>query len=170
MRDVLIIDGYNIIGAWGELRKLVKQDGLEEARDLLIEKLIEYQASTGREVYIVFDAYKVPGIRQQYTQKQLHILYTKQDETADELIEKMVRVSEKYTSQIYVATSDFTEQQITFGDGALRITARELIQEIDRVKKKVRERVAKMEQQPKRTLGDALDPGISKIFEIWRRK
>lgn len=61
MRDVLLVDGYNMIGAWPELSALV-QSGMQEARDRLLERLADHQAYSGRRVIVVFDAYRVPGL------------------------------------------------------------------------------------------------------------
>ena len=86
--EILLVDGYNIIGAWPELRELRKHD-LAAARDLLVEKMAEYQAYTGMRVIIVFDAYEVQGIEKKEKNYKVEVIFTKENETADERIEKL---------------------------------------------------------------------------------
>lgn len=86
---LLIVDGYNMIGAWPELVKLKKQDKLEDARDDLLNRLSNYAKYEGIEVIIVFDAQLVPGIQQTYKKSRLTVIFTKEDETADSYIERI---------------------------------------------------------------------------------
>ena len=86
--DILLVDGYNIIGAWPELRALKEQD-LAAARDRLVEIMAEYQAYYRYRVIIVFDAYYVQGIEKKYKNHKVEVIFTKENETADERIEKM---------------------------------------------------------------------------------
>lgn len=169
MKEYLIVDGYNIIGAWPELAKL-KDIGLEEARDRLIDQLAEYQAFTGMKVYVVFDAHQVPGLGGKYEQSRLQILYTKEKETADELIERLTTDLIGRRRRVFVATSDMTEQHVIFGKGALRIPARELLVKIRQSQKEVRERI---EEPPFPSKGNTLDSKLSselkELFEKWRR-
>lgn len=116
MEEVLIVDGYNMIGAWPELKALA-ETGLEEARDRLVAALADYQGFSGRKVILVFDAHQVPGAGATYRTFGLDIRYTKEKETADELIERLVGELESRRRRIYVATSDFVEQHVTFGRG-----------------------------------------------------
>jgi predicted RNA-binding protein with PIN domain len=167
MKEVLFVDGYNVIGAWSELRE-AKSNELEVARDLLIDMLAEYHVYTGRDIYIVFDAHQVSGNSKTYTIKGIHVIYTKQEETADEWIERMVRVTEKHTSRIYVATSDVVERQVTFGDGALRISTSELKKELERAKRRIRKDMEKLDAN-RNTLDNRLDQKVLDIFEKWRR-
>lgn len=83
------MDGYNIIGALPELRQL-KNVNLSHARDRLIERMAEYQGFTGYRVIIVFDALYVKGLEKQYRQHKVEVIFTKENESADERIEKMV--------------------------------------------------------------------------------
>ncbi|HEU4962512.1 MAG TPA: NYN domain-containing protein [Bacilli bacterium] len=170
MRETLIVDGYNIIGAWPDLRSL-KVESLEAARDGLIDALKDYKAFTGREVIVVFDAHLSVGRQAEETIGGVHILYTKENETADELIERLVyeREAKKSRGHIYVATSDYVEQQVTFGEGALRISARELRIDVVAARKEIREQVEDL--GPKRTLlGQRLNPEVAAFFEQLRRK
>lgn len=165
--DILIVDGYNMIGAWPELVQL-KQKDLAAARDRLIEILAEYQGFTGFKVIIVFDAYGVKGIEKRYRQHRVEVIYTKSEETADERIEKLANELNSRTTQIYVATSDFTEQWAIFGQGALRISARELLEEVADTDRRIEKRVEKtQEKAPLRKID--LSQDLTEIFEKWRR-
>ena len=87
--DILLVDGYNIIGAWEELGGM-KRKKLADARDRLIERMAEYKAHTGWRVIIVFDAHLVPGIEKKKRHHNVEIVFTRENETADERIEKLV--------------------------------------------------------------------------------
>lgn len=170
MREVLIVDGYNIIGDWPRLRKL-KQDSLEASRDQLIDDLKDYKAVTGRDVIVVFDAHLARGGQTEETIGGIKLYYSKENETADELIERLVYEleSEKVRRHVFVATSDYVEQQVTFGGGALRISARELGIDVQVAKTRIREKVES--QQPHRNrLYDHLTPEVREMFEKLRRK
>ncbi len=136
--DYLLVDGYNIIFAWDELKVLAK-DNLESARIRLAEILCNYQGYRNCTVILVFDAYRVkgnPGSRIKYN--NIHIVYTKEAETADSYIEKTVhRISRDYN--VTVATSDATEQIIIFGAGANRLSANGLKEEVTRINQEIRE-------------------------------
>ncbi len=121
----LLIDGYNIIFAWEELKEMSKLN-LESARSLLIEVLQNYQGYTDEKILLVFDAYKQPGnIGSTENYGNLKVVYTKEGQTADQYIEKFVLENIKKL-RITVATSDGLEQMMVFGQGALRMPAREL--------------------------------------------
>lgn len=133
---VLIVDGYNIIGAWEELQQL-KEKEIGQARDRLVEWMAEYQAYSGHRVIIVFDAYYVKGISSKLKQYKVEVIYTKEKETADECIEKLVKEVKNVKTQVYVATSDYAEQRTIFGQGALRKSARELFIEMQDIEKEI---------------------------------
>lgn len=165
--DILLVDGYNIIGAWPELQQLKKRD-LAAARDLLIERMAEYQAFSGYRVIIVFDAFYVQGIIKKYRNHKVEVIFTKENETADERIEKMAISLNNRKTQIHVATSDFTEQWAIFGQGALRISARELENEMNAIKKGIEKSVKKI--QEKRPISKIpISNEVAEIFEKWRR-
>jgi hypothetical protein len=167
MTDLLIVDGYNIIGAWPELAKL-KELSLEEARDRLIDILAEYQGFSGLRIHLVFDAHQIPGLGGKYEQSKLQIYYTKEKETADELIERLVSKLSGRRKQIYVATSDMTEQHVTFGMGALRISARELLTKIRQNKQEIRTKITDP-PAARNTIDSRLNQEIRDNFERWRR-
>jgi predicted RNA-binding protein with PIN domain len=134
--DVLLVDGYNMIGAWAELERLKERD-LEEARDRLLDRLADYQGFSGMNVMVVFDAHQVPGLGATYKQYNITVVYTKEKETADECIERLVKELAVRGRNIYVATSDLVEQHVAFGRGALRISARELLIDLEQNRKDI---------------------------------
>ncbi|GAS83610.1 MAG: NYN domain-containing protein [Paenibacillus sp.] len=169
-RDVLLVDGYNMIGDWPELTRLA-ESGLEEARNRLLFRLADYQAFSGRRVIVVFDAYLVPGLGKSFTQSKVQIYFTKEKETADECIERLVRELSMRRRQIYVATSDMVEQHVIFGQGALRVSARELLIEVEQNEKELKKRLEEDQAKTTRnTLGGKLSPDVLKEFERWRRE
>ncbi|PGT17694.1 NYN domain-containing protein [Bacillus cereus] len=148
MNDILIVDGYNIIGAWGDLKKLRDVD-LQSSRDALIDKMADYQGYTGTKVMIVFDAYTVHGIEKKVKQSRVEVIFTRKNQTADEKIEQLAIELRNINTQIYVATSDYTEQWIIFAQGALRKSARELELEVQAMEQQVRRRTTDTkEKQP----------------------
>ncbi len=137
-KQVIIIDGYNVIGNWPELAQLKEQDQLAKARDRLLEILTEYRRYTEAEITVVFDAMYVPGITQRYDHYNLEVVFTQQDETADSYIEKLASKVNNHLIQLTVVTSDQAEQWTVFSRGALRISSREFGQEIQRVRQEVK--------------------------------
>ena len=134
----LLVDGYNIIFAWEELNILAK-DNLEAARGKLQDILCNYQGYTGVHLILVFDAYRVkgnPGTVTKY--HNIHVIYTKEAETADMFIEKTTKeIAKKH--QVVVATSDALEQMIIMGHGAIRLSANGFWDEIERVNALIQE-------------------------------
>lgn len=165
--DILLVDGYNIIGAWPELQRL-KANDLEGARDLLIAKMAEYQAFTGYKVIVVFDAHLVPGVQQVYNQHDVTVVFTNENETADEKIEQLVIELKDVLTQLHVATSDYAEQKAIFGQGALRKSARELLIEMEKIDKSI-ERNIETNYTVKRPSKIRLSPDIQEKFEKMRR-
>ncbi len=165
--DILLVDGYNIIGAWPELRELKNKD-LASARDRLLERMAEYQAYSGYRVIVVFDAHFVKGTEKKYKNYKVEVIFTRNNETADERIEKLAISLNNRKTQIHVATSDFTEQWAIFGQGALRKSARELLIEMDSVEKKIEKKVQKI-QENSPTSKIPLSNEVAEIFEKWRR-
>lgn len=145
--DVLLVDGYNMIGAWSELREL-RDVNLDEARERLLSMLADYQAYPVRKIIAVFDAYRVPGLGAKYAQGNITVQFTKEKETADECIERLVRELRNHCRQIYVATSDMMEQNVAFAQGALRISARELRLMILQARREVEMKIREQSIQP----------------------
>ena len=134
----LLVDGYNIIFAWEELKDL-SQVSLDAARMRLMEILCNYQGFTSEKLILVFDAYKVkgnPGSVENY--HNISVVYTKEAETADMYIEKVTKkIAKKH--RVRVATSDGMEQMIILGHGASRLSARAFREEVEHVNAQIRE-------------------------------
>ena len=144
--EYLLVDGYNVIFAWEELKELAEVN-LDSARGQLLDLLCNYQAIDGRELIAVFDAYRLQGHPTECLDyHNIHVVYTKEAETADHYIERFTHeYSKKY--QITVVTSDGLEQVIIIGQGCLLISSREF-HEI--VKKASRETMETFERDEKR--------------------
>lgn len=168
-RDVLLVDGYNMIGGWPFLAKLANSS-MHEARDVLLEKLADYQAFSGLRVVVIFDAYRVPGLGRSYTQGKVQIYFTKEKETADECIERLVGEFSHRRRKIYVATSDLIEQHVIFARGALRLSARELLNEVEQSEREVQQKITKEQPKSRNTLDGKLPPDVRQMFERWRRE
>jgi small GTP-binding protein len=143
-KEYLLVDGYNIIFAWEDLKALAEVN-LDSARDRLMDLMCNYQGYTGCELILVFDAYKVkqnPGSIEKFN--NIYVVYTKEAETADMYIEKTThQLGRKY--KVTVATSDGLEQLIIMGQGALRLSARNFREEVDRVNNSIREKISYMD-------------------------
>ena len=121
--EYLLVDGYNIIFAWDEL-KSISRDNLDAARQRLMDILSNYQGYRRCEIILVFDAYKVPrGVGEVSRYHNIHVVYTKEAETADAYIEKATYALSRKKHRVRVATSDNAEQLIILGHGALRVPA-----------------------------------------------
>lgn len=137
-KEYLLVDGYNIIFSWVELKELAKEN-MDAARYRLMDILCNYQGFKKCTVILVFDAYKVKGGQgevQEY--HNIHVVYTKEAETADQYIERVTHEVAK-ENHVVVATSDAVEQLIILGKGAIRLTARELQEEVLRINDIIRE-------------------------------
>lgn len=144
--DILIVDGYNIIGAWPELIELKKKD-LALARDRLVEILADYAGYTGTKVIVVFDAYEVKGLERKYRNYNIDIIFTKENETADEKIEKLAVQLTNRRTKVFVATSDYAEQWVIFGQGAFRKSARDLYNEIQEMEKNLQTKLDTIQER-----------------------
>lgn len=137
-KEYLLVDGYNIIFAWEELNELA-QVNMDAARGCLQDVLCNYQGIKKCELILVFDAYKVEGFSgeiQKY--HNIHVVYTKEAETADQYIEKVAHeIGRKYL--VTVATSDGTEQVIIRGQGCRLLSAKELKEEVEFANKELRQ-------------------------------
>ena len=138
VKQYLLVDGYNVIFAWKELDELAKHN-LDAARSKLMDILCNYQGYHKKEVILVFDAYKVkgnPGEVQEY--HNIHVVYTKEAQTADSYIEKATHELAK-KHDVTVVTSDGLEQRIIMGQGARRVSSREFELQIKEMEQEIRE-------------------------------
>ncbi len=162
--EYFLVDGYNIIFAWEELKELAKEN-IEAARNKLMDILCNYQGYKKCTVILVFDAYKVEGAWieiQKY--HNIHVVYTKEKETADQYIEKVVhQIGRKY--HVTVATSDGVEQVIVVGQGANLISARELEEEVELIKREIQEEYLEKRTRGKNYLFDHMDEELSERME-----
>lgn len=134
----LLVDGYNIIFAWDELKKIAAEN-LDAARNELIHMMCNYQGYDGSELILVFDAYKVKGKKRDVERYlNINIVYTKESETADSYIERVTHQLSK-NHRVRVATSDGPEQLIIFGNGAMRISADEFHKRYLNAEKEIRD-------------------------------
>ncbi|GAA3644003.1 NYN domain-containing protein [Asaccharospora irregularis] len=170
INSYLIVDGYNIINAWDDLKELAKED-LEGSREKLIGDIIEYSEFTGHKAIIVFDAYNVKNSREKVEKrKHITVVYTKEHQTADSYIEKFMDSISRYDS-VKVATNDYAEQQIVLGKGAARITARELKLDLDQAKSRLKDKNSSSRKKIDRNwLEDRLDKETLSKLENIRRK
>ncbi len=144
--EYLLVDGYNIIFAWEELKKLAAQD-VSAARGALEEILSNYQGFRKCVVILVFDAYKVKGNPGSVEKKgNIYVVYTKEAETADAYIEKATYDLGK-EHRVRVATSDALEQMIILGHGALRVSARTFQAEVEQAEGEISALVARHNQR-----------------------
>lgn len=133
----LLVDGYNIIFAWQELKELAATN-IDAARGKLADDLCDYQAMIGCNLILVFDAYKVKGnLGQMQEYHNIQVVYTKEAETADQYIEKAAHQM-GHEKDVTVATSDGLEQLIVWGQGCRLMSARQLKEELQRVKEVIR--------------------------------
>ena len=147
-----IIDGYNVIFAWEDLKALAQQD-LGAAREKLMQLLCNFAAFTHYEAVLVFDGYKVPqNPGEKFDFHGLHVVYTKEHETGDMYIEKLLQEIGK-NEQVRVVTSDNLIQLSAVRSGVLRVSAREFEEEVAAVSDQIGALLAK--QAPaKHTIGD----------------
>lgn len=155
-KEYLLVDGYNIIFAWEDLKELAAVN-IDGAREKLMDILCNYQGFKKSTLILVFDAYKVkgnPGSVETY--HNIHVVYTKEAETADQYIEKTVHeIGRKY--RVTVATSDQLEQVIILGQGGQRMSARELLEDVIEVSHQIRETTRQKRSSEKNYLFDHLD-------------
>ncbi|CAI2634979.1 NYN domain-containing protein [Apilactobacillus apinorum] len=146
-KQLLLIDGYNVIGSWPELNKLKLEDRLSDARDALIHTISEYKKYRDVDMKIIFDAMYVPGLSKKDNKYDLDIIWTSKDETADSYIEAYARQKQSRFVQVVVVTSDQAEQWTVFSAGALRISSRELLRDVQRSKKEIKSHVKNYSNQ-----------------------
>lgn len=164
VREYLLVDGYNVIFAWEDLKELAEVN-IEAARNKLMDILCNYQGFRKCTVILVFDAYKVEGYAleiQKY--HNIHVVYTKQAETADQYIEKVVhQIAGRY--HVTVVTSDGVEQVVTLGQGGTLISSREFREEVETVRRQIREEYESRRESGKNYLFDHMDEELARRME-----
>lgn len=163
-QEYLLVDGYNVIYAWPEL-KVLAEEKLENARSKLLDSLIKYQGIRRCQVILVFDAYNVQGhIEEIQSYGSVHVVYTMEAQTADQYIEKFAHDHQK-KYDITVATSDGLQQIIIRGSGSKVMSARELIEEINRMNERVMQSYKEQQQSTRNYLEDALPDETKKRMD-----
>ena len=162
--EYLLVDGYNIIFSWEELNELAKVN-LDAARNKLMDILCNYQGFKKCILILVFDAYKVKGgVGEVLNYHNIHVVYTKEAETADLYIEKITHeIARKH--QVTVATSDAMEQLIILGHGAIRLSANDLKEEVDRINEQIRRDYLDKQPTGRNYLGKHLSDKILEFVE-----
>ncbi len=167
MKALLIVDGYNVIGAWKEAEK--QGWTMDEARDRLQRLLMDYSGYTGEEVILVFDGYQSD---KRLTTEEKHgdvtLVFTKHGETADSYIERLVAQKPKYR-QARVATNDGAEQAMVLGSGATRMTARELLRELRQLRQAGFDAHAGSRTMARSSLASRLPKDVREALEKLRR-
>ena len=171
-QTILLVDGYNVIGAWPKLQKVKERQGLEEARQGLIERLTNYSAFHGCPTKIVFDAHyqQRMGMQEQITE-HLEIHFTDAGQTADSYIEIFCagarhRITE--FQRIIVATSDRDQYLTVMGYGAEWMSSHLLIQNIKHTQAKIRDRTKKPKKNSRQLLSSVIDPESKRKLERLR--
>ena len=138
-----MVDGYNVIFAWEDLKELAEIN-IDGARGKLLDPLCNYQAVTKVNLIVVFDAYRVKGHGTEVMDyHNIHVVFTKEAETADQYIEKFTHEhGKKY--DITVVTSDGLEQIIVTGQGARLMSSREFLEEVKRTEQHIRELISEV--------------------------
>jgi len=166
--EYLLVDGYNIVFSWNNLKK-ISDSSLEDARIKLINIMSNYQGFKGINVILVFDAHLVKGNKGSIEKHDnIFVVYTREAETADNYIEKTANsIDKKY--KVRVATSDRLEQIIIMGKGATRISARELKKEVDSVNKKISKHIDKQKPIKNNMLINNIDSYSGQWLENLRK-
>ncbi len=162
--EYLLVDGYNIIHAWPELKELAAVN-LDAARTSLQDTLCNYQGYKKCQIIVVFDGYKVkgnPGTVVPY--HNIHVVFTKEAETADQYIEKVTQQMDRHYS-VAVATSDRLEQIIILGKGAMRLSAQDLKKEIWETNAEIKKEHLERTVSKKNWLFDHVDPQLLEYLE-----
>lgn len=164
VQEFLLVDGYNVIFAWDDLKELANVN-IAAARNKLMDALCNYQGFKKCTVILVFDAYKVESeLHEVMRYHNIHVVYTKQAETADQYIEKVVHsIAKKY--HVTVVTSDGVEQVVTLGQGGTLISSREFEVEMEIVKRQIREEAEQRRERGKNYLFDHLDKELADTME-----
>lgn len=168
MKPLLIVDGYNVIGAWREAEK--HGWTIDESRDRLMRLLEDYSGASGEEIILVFDGYQSDRrVRTEEACGNLTLVFTKHGETADSYIERIVAQMPKYRT-VRVATSDGLEQSQILSTGATRLTSRELLVELRHIRETTlnahRNQTISMQRKP---IAGRLSDETLQILEKLRR-
>jgi len=167
--DCLLVDGYNIINAWEDLRKECSHS-LDSARELLIDRLSSYKGYVGCRVLVVFDAHYVNRSMEKTEHiNGIEVVFTKEGESADNFIERFVYLNKNNYDAIGVVTSDYLQQLMILGAGAVRLTPGELRADMNKYGDNIKETYKQEKKLRPNTLESRIDDKILKELEKLRR-
>jgi hypothetical protein len=160
---ILLVDGYNVIGAWFSLKRVRDREGLEAARRELVESLVGYSAFQGFDTQLIFDAqYQATSSSREVVTPNLAVVYTDFLQTADSYIEqtcaKFRNDLRKFEQRLIVATSDRAQQLTVVGYGAEWMSAQRLQTDVEVIANRVQHRQQSKGRSSKRFLSNSLDP------------
>lgn len=165
----LLVDGYNIIGAWPKLQKVRDRHGLEASRDKLSEALSNYSAYRGYQTHLIFDAQFRQGQGNcEMVTDLLHIYYTEGGQTADTHIEMYCAQARQGANRVVVATSDSAQKLTVMGYGAEWMSAQQLVCDLKGAMRSIQASQRSAKQQPGRLLAHGLDPEAKRRLEQLR--
>ena len=169
-QKIMLVDGYNLIGA---NRRLTEEGrlSLEYAREELLTILSEYQAVSKYDVICVFDAYEVKSKETVYDYHGVQVVFTKEKETADEYIERFVyKYFHPHLTEITVVTSDLPEQNAIFSYGAYRIPSREMWEDLKHAEKNISVEIEAINQKVPKTKLNISDDILAELEKLRRGK
>lgn len=161
----LLVDGYNVIHAWPELKELAQED-MDMARTRLLDALSSYQGIKKNRIIVVFDAYRVQSrtVAEVMDYHNIHVVFTKEAQTADEYIEKFAHEHKKKYA-IVVATSDALQQVVIRGSGAALLSARELKEELEAARERAERAYLKGQKIRRVSLEEDLPPEVKERMQ-----
>ncbi len=171
MKDLIIVDGYNFIFNYYRAKK-IGSDDLSYLRDRLISDLSQYKNYKDCGMIVVFDAKKGQSTGQsREISEQIEIIYSRSGETADTIVEKIVHAKTDFQN-IYVITSDYTQQKVIFKNNIYRKSIREFTIELNDFKKKLKEKIAEDSNKSSRSfysIAERLDKDTKEKFDKLRK-
>ena len=166
MKPLLLVDGYNVIGAWSVPK--AERLTIEESRERLVHMIADYAGFSGEEVVVVFDGhYTDRPTRSRMNVHGVEVVFTKHAESADNFIEAQCEQAPRWR-QVHVVTSDAVEQTVTMGRGAVRISSREFLLRLTQIRANGRRRM-KEEQISRGDIFSRLPPHQREIFDRMRK-
>ncbi len=164
LEEYLLVDGYNVIYAWEDLKELAEIN-MDAARDRLLDIMCNYQGYKQCNLIVVFDAYKIRGFQGEVTQyNNVQVVFTREAETADQYIEKFAHQMGK-KHRVMVATSDGLEQMIIMGQGCQRLSSRELKAEVERLNQHIQEEYLEKSERNHNYLMNYADESVEKYIK-----
>ncbi|NJK61816.1 MAG: NYN domain-containing protein [Synechococcaceae cyanobacterium SM2_3_1] len=166
---ILLVDGYNVIGAWSHLQELALQAQMDLARLQLVESLASYTAFRNYQTTVVFDAYgQATPVTQECSPSGIQIVYTSYGETADTWIERWCAQGSRPARRVRVATSDRVQQLVVGGYGAEWLSAQQLLEEVTTTARDIRRTRPRQQRPIPRGIHGYLDSSTLNRLAQWR--